>query len=161
MAGRSFDAQTIVDGQIAIAFTEGVVTLVLRVDEWDLEVAERLYAESTVLTHANPHTVVQILGEGPNAAVRKRLADLQASLDEEMPVDGERRVAVIIGSAVMRGAVTALRWVTGDQIRGFAPDAAYEAAVWAAGHGGAAEAVFLAFQDCMNLMAPEQQRTGN
>lgn len=148
MGGRSFGAQTIVDGQITIAYGFDVVVLVFRVPAWSLEIAERLYEESTALTRANPRTIARMELDEPNPTVRKRLAELQAELDQQIPARNERRVAVITDSALTRGAVTALRWVTGDQIRGFASSDAYAAAGWVAHEDDDIPGIYSLYVEC-------------
>ncbi|MEM6959208.1 MAG: STAS/SEC14 domain-containing protein [Myxococcota bacterium] len=146
--GREFGPRTIVDGQIVIAYRYEVVILVFGVREWTVDVAERLYEESTALTRTNPHTLVRMAGSEPGASVRKRIADLQAELDVRIPSKEERRVAVINDSALIRGAITAMRWLTGDQIRAFASDDVMGAASWTAGEGGNALGVYELYHEC-------------
>ena len=130
VVGRlSFGPRTIVDGQVVIAYVHGVVITVFHIETWTIEFAERLYSESTALTDANPHTIVRLEGGEPGAAVRKRLAELQAELDGRIQMD-EHRVAILTDSVVVRGAITAMRWLTGDQLNGFATDDISSAAAW-------------------------------
>lgn len=146
----SFAPRLIVNDQIAIAFIGGVVILVIRIDEWTVEFAEQLYAESTVLTGANPHTLTRVEGTAPGPAVRKRLAELQGELDGQIQMDEARRVAILTDSALVRGAMTAMRWITGDELRGFAADELEAAAAWAAGTDAATD-VADAYRQCLAL----------
>lgn len=120
------------DDQVVIAFVEDVVITMIYVETWTNEFAERLYAESTPLTNANPHTITRIYGGEPGASARKRVAELQAELEARIPHES-RRVAVLTDSVVVRGAMTALRWLTGDQMNGFATNDVHAAAAWVAG----------------------------
>lgn len=135
------------DGQVVIAFVEDVVITMIHVETWTIEFAERLYAESTPLTNANPHTITRIYGGEPGASVRKRVAELQAELEVRIPHES-RRVAVLTDSVVIRGAMTALRWITGDQMNGFATNDVNAAAVWVAGDTGDAQRIARMVHQC-------------
>lgn len=148
VGGLSFEPRTIVDDQVVIAYVHDVVITIFHVETWTAEFAERLYAESTALTHANPHTIVRLVGGEPGAGVRKRLAELQAELDGRIPNE-MRRVAVLTDSVIVRGAITAMRWITGDQLNGFATDDVYSAAAWAAGPTGHTQRVMDAYHKCV------------
>lgn len=132
-----------------MAFQHEIVVLVFRVPSWSLKLAEQLYAESTALTaNANPRTIVHMERSEPGAQVRRRMADLQRELDERHPAPYERRVAVIADSPVVRGAITALRWVTGDVIQGFSSRAAKDAAAWVAHDPAHVDAIHEAYRAC-------------
>ncbi|MEO0325729.1 MAG: hypothetical protein AAF447_22425 [Myxococcota bacterium] len=95
--------------------------------------ADALYAECSALTGgANPRTMAHMVADEPSARVRHRMAALQKELDARRPPKEQRRVAVIADSAIVRGATTALGWVTGDAVRGFASRDGFEAAKWVA-----------------------------
>ncbi|MEM1414480.1 MAG: hypothetical protein AAGH15_06255 [Myxococcota bacterium] len=146
MSGTSSSARVspcrILDGQAAMAFGSEVAVLVFRVPKWTVELADRLYEESTALTgRANPRTIVHMLEAEPGARVRRRLADLQSALDRERPATGQRRVAVLADSPITRGAVTALGWLSRDPLRGFPSREAMDAARWVAHAPKDAEAI--------------------
>lgn len=153
----SFEPRTIVDGQVVIAFVEDVVITIILVETWTNTFAERLYAESTALTNANPHTIVRLKGGEPGASVRKRVAELQADLEAQIP-NASRRVAVLTDSVLVRGAMTALRWITGDQMSGFATNDVHGAASWVAGDMGDDQRITRMVHKCESYVSDEGAR---
>ncbi|MEO1332796.1 MAG: STAS/SEC14 domain-containing protein [Myxococcota bacterium] len=142
----------IVDEQIAFGFLHNVVAMVINVSSWTPAVADRLYDESTALTHANPDTLVHMLGPTPSPVVRKRMADRQRDLDQRYPTDENRRVAVITDSATTRGAVTALGWITGGHMRGFASARIDDAATWLRSDSAEANDIVQTYHACEHLI---------
>ena len=147
MGGVRFKPRAIVDGQAVIAYVDGVAVVIVRVEEWTLEFANRFYAESTRLTGANSHTLVRVDGGVPGAGVRKRMAQLQEDLDRRIPNE-DRRVAVITDSVVARGAMTALGWITGEHLSGFPTTDIRAAAEWLTGPDGNAEDLVALYNAC-------------
>ncbi|MEM6274985.1 MAG: STAS/SEC14 domain-containing protein [Myxococcota bacterium] len=142
----------IVDEQIAFGFLHNVVAMVINVSNWRPAVADRLYDESTALTHANPDTLVHMLGPTPSPVVRKRMADRQRELDNRYPTDEDRRVAVITDSATTRGAVTALGWITGGHMRGFASARIGDGATWLRSDAAQANDIVQTYHACERLV---------
>ena len=156
MGGMSFGPRAILDGQVVIAYVHDVVILVFHVKNWTPEFVDRLYAESTALTSANPNTLCRVEGAEPGAAVRRRMADLQAALNKQIPNE-TRRVAILTDSVMVRGAITAMRWITGDQISGFATSDIYAAAAWAGGPTGHTQRVMNTYHECAEFF--EKRKT--
>ena len=130
---RDVPLTLLVDGTVAFGVHAGVAVVVTNLGEWGVEQSERLFAESTALSQQNPHNLIQVFGPPPNARARTRMAELQKDVDRRFPVHAPRRIAVLTSSAVIRGAMTALRWLTGEQLVGFAPADVNAAATWAVG----------------------------
>jgi len=66
---------------------------------------------------------------GPSAPQRKMLTD---ELARSGHLDVRRRVALISGSAFVRGTITAIRWFTRSNVAVFAPKEAHRALDWLA-----------------------------
>ncbi|MEO0813451.1 MAG: STAS/SEC14 domain-containing protein, partial [Myxococcota bacterium] len=126
--------------------------MVINVSQWSAIVADRLYNESTALTHANPDTLVHVLGSIPNPVVRKRLADRQKELDRRYETDVNREVAVVTDNAAMRGAVTALGWITGGHLRGFSSTRVDDGAAWLRTESHKAQKIVEMYQECQRLI---------
>lgn len=150
MAGVSFKPRAIFDGQVVIAHDYGVVFVIFHVEDWTVDFANRFYAESTSLTGTNPNTLVRLDGAVPGAGTRKRMAELQAELNSRIPHD-DRRVAVMTDSVLVRGAMTAMRWITGDQLNGFATTDVQAAAEWVGGPEGNTDKIVALYNACSDF----------
>ncbi len=145
-------ARRILGGQGCLAYGYRIAVLVLRVPKWTVDMADQLYEECTALTGgANPRTIAHMLRAEPGARVRRRMAELQRALDRRRPSPDQRRVAVIADSAIARGAVTALGWVSDDAVRGFSSREAYQAAEWVAHEHGHAPGILALYEGALEL----------
>ncbi|MEO1481411.1 MAG: STAS/SEC14 domain-containing protein [Myxococcota bacterium] len=147
----------LVDSQVGFAYVRGTAVVVVDTPEWTLALADGLYDETVPLTRANPNTLVHVTGVTPTPVVRRRLADRQRQLDLEIRNDSERRVAVVSDNAAIRGAVTALGWITGSSMKGFSSTTISGAALWLGLDPEGASEVADAYRECFALI---QNRLG-
>lgn len=93
--------------------------MLVDVYEWTDADADQLFRETLEGGAPSTATLMHSLGAMPTAGVRRRLAELQLELERASRAT-EGRLAVLIDSAVARGAVTAWRWLTGGNVEAFA-----------------------------------------
>ncbi|MFK7988238.1 MAG: hypothetical protein AB8I08_19615 [Sandaracinaceae bacterium] len=109
----------ILDGRGAFARVDGVALVLVNVQEWTDADADQLFRETLEGGRPSAATLMHCPGAVPPAGVRRRLAELQKQLEQTSGMTGGK-LAVLIDSAVARGAVTAWRWLTGGNVEAFA-----------------------------------------
>lgn len=146
-------------GRAAFGVTRGVAILVADLGEWTEEVAETIFRETMSVSGGELHNLLRV-HPVPNAKMRRVLADLQA---EHSPViAGGRRMAIVTDSSLMRGAMTAFRWFTGDDVQGFSSTDVENASAWVAdGVDGDAAAVFAMFRDAEQRVHASEDFAGS
>lgn len=149
----------VLEGAVACKIVGDVAVMVFDVPRWELRHADALFEETLALGPPAPHSLIQHLGSEPGAAVRRRLVELQRDLEARHPFEGQRKVAVITHSAMTRGAVTAWRWLSGNEgMVAWAPDDVEAAADWLTDSDGiAARKTIATYRACHDLLAPRRR----
>lgn len=78
---------------------------------------------SATLEVAHKKVLISSHGGGPSAAQRTRLSQARSSLPPE-------QVALLSDSSVLRGVLTAVAWLTGNNVKPFSPRELTEALRW-------------------------------
>ncbi|MFK7988237.1 MAG: hypothetical protein AB8I08_19610 [Sandaracinaceae bacterium] len=129
MDDRTFIAPTrILGGRGAFGVRRDVSVVLLDIEVWSVRDADQLFADT-----AGPpakHSLIQYVRSDPGPEVRRRLAELHADLERNAPRIGESRYGLVTDSALMRGAITAWRWMTDANLRGFATTDVASAFEW-------------------------------
>ncbi len=105
--------------------------------QWDPAFVDSIYDDTARLHDRVPHSLVVLAGGVPDAAARARMGERQREIEDGPSFDEVQYTAVITGSAVARGVLTAFGWLTRRQkTSAFSPDDEAGAIAWLGQHAG-------------------------